>query len=61
MAAEPNPWRETVGNVFNMLVLSQVPLTALERRVLAEIKKRHHDYFCAGKTIAEWKASSDVK
>ncbi len=57
----PNEWRETVRNIFDMLVLSRGSMSPLEARMLAEIKGRHHDYFCGGKTTAEWEAVTDAR
>jgi hypothetical protein len=50
----PNEWRETVRDIFDMLVLSRVDLTPLENRILERIQSRHHSYFCEGKTMEEW-------
>ena len=53
---EENPWKETVRGIFDMLVLSTEQASDLECRILDLIESRHHDYFCEGKTMAEWNA-----
>jgi hypothetical protein len=49
-----DPWRETVRDIFDILMFSSKPLTEVERRILNWIELRHHDYFCEGKTMKEW-------
>lgn len=51
-----NPWKETVRDIFDALIRMQRQRTKIERHILELIEDRHHDYFCEGKTMAEWKA-----
>jgi len=53
-----DPWRETVRDLFDLLITKRDALSHSERRMLDVIEKRHHDYFCEGKTLAEWDEES---
>lgn len=51
-----NPWCETVRDIFDRLHFGERSVFNDEcaREIVALIEKRHHDYFCVGKTMKEW-------
>lgn len=54
-----NLWRETVRDIFDTLHFGEDNLftgSRLAKRIIALIEERHPDYFCEGKTMAEWEA-----
>lgn len=61
-SAERNEWKETVRDIFDILMFHPGALTEVERRILDWIQNRHPDYFCEAKTMAEWqKEKNDAK
>ena len=57
----PNPWRETVRAIFDHLHFGRWTVfnDDCAREIVATIEERHHDYFCVGKTMAQWKKEID--
>ena len=51
-------WKETVRDIFDELHFGTDSVfkgqRRLARRIVSIIETRHHDYFCEGKTMAEW-------
>lgn len=56
-----NPWKETVRDIFDRLILARGPSTPLETAILKMIETRHHDFFCTGHTMKEWEAIKNAE
>lgn len=48
-----NEWKETVRDIFDHAHF-RGDNSGFARQIIALIEKRHHDYFCGGKTMKEW-------